>query len=73
MGEAFLREEHTNWLSRIKWSALKIYILATLYRIDIIQNGRVIFMYLGMHRYICIQVCVYVIIDEKGGCELKKS
>lgn len=30
----FSKEEYTNWLSKTKWSALKMYMCVTLYRMD---------------------------------------
>lgn len=46
---AFPKEEHSNWLFGAKWSALKIYIQVTLYRLN--QLDLRIYMYI----HICIQ------------------
>lgn len=51
---AFLREEHDNWLSNIKWSALKAYTHLTLYK----QSQRI----KNIHAY----TYVYVTIVSRG-------
>lgn len=55
----FLREEHTNLLINVKWSALKIYTHLTLY----ILNRLDVWIY----RYINIYVCA-ITISKKWGC-----
>ena len=44
-GNSFPREEHNNWLSNTKWSALKIHIHVTLYRLVMFYPYVCVFMY----------------------------
>lgn len=57
VGEMVLsREEHTNWLSSAKWSALKTYIV-TLYELSR--------MYLGTNTYTYTYTCTLTISEKK--------
>lgn len=49
---AFPREEQTNWLSKIKWSALKIHIQVMLHRLSRLYLGIYVYIYLGIYAYI---------------------
>lgn len=50
----FLREEHTNWLSITKWSALKYIYIYTLF----ILNKK-FYLYICEYKLTILKLCIY--------------
>jgi len=67
----YLREEQTNWLSSMKWSALKTYIQVALYRLNSIYVYICISIDVHMLYMFIIYICIYITI--KRGYDLKES
>lgn len=57
----FPREEHSNWFSRAKWLALKIYIKTTLYRLNSL------YVEISHTRIAHICICIHTIRKQALG------